>query len=87
MQQNVFSVYDSKIEAFLQPFFMPTRAAAIRALTDTLGEPGHMFAKHPEDYTLFYLGSFEDEKAVFDLEPTPQSLAVLIELINTEGEK
>ncbi len=85
MLQNMFSIYDSKVEAFLQPFFMQTRAAAIRAVTDTVANPEHLFAKHPEDYTLFYLGSFEDQKAVFDLEPTPQSLAVLIELINNEG--
>lgn len=33
MKLNVYSVFDAKVEAFLQPFFMPARGAAIRAFT------------------------------------------------------
>jgi len=80
----MFSIYDSKIEAYLQPFFMPTKGAAIRAITDTLDDREHMFAKHPEDYTLFHLGTFEDGTAVFDIQSTPLALAGLHELVNPE---
>jgi len=85
MLQQIFTIYDSKIEAYLQPFFMPTKGAAIRAVTDTLASPDHIFAKHPEDYTLFHLGSYEDGKSTFEIRGTPQSLAVLSELVNPEG--
>ncbi len=85
MLVQIFSVYDSKVEAYLQPFFMPTKGAAMRAIADTLTIVDHQFAKHPEDYTLFHLGSFDDAKAFFEMRSTPLSLAVLHELINPEG--
>ncbi len=81
MLHSMFTIYDSKTAAYLPPFFQQTKAAAIRALTDTMADPNHTFAKHPEDYTLFYLGTYEDEKSTFDIEETPQSLCVCIELM------
>lgn len=60
MNLNVYSVYDLKAKAFLTPFFLPQDAMAVRALIDAVGDPGHQFAKHPEDYQLFRLGSFDD---------------------------
>jgi len=81
MLHSIFSIYDSKIEAYLPPFFMQTKAASIRAITDTMQDQQHPFSKHPEDYTLFFLGTYDDNNSKFDIEITPQSLAVMIELI------
>lgn len=81
MLHSMFSIYDSKTAAYLPPFFMQTKAAAIRAVSDTVADPEHQFAKHPEDYTLFFLGTYEDENSTFHIEETPQSLAVCIELL------
>ncbi len=81
MLHNVFTIFDTKTGAHLPPFYSQTKASAIRAVSDTLNDPNHQFTKHPEDYVLFFLGSFEDEHAKFSLEDTPISLAVLIELI------
>lgn len=83
MLMSVFTVYDSKIAAYLPPFFMQTPGAAIRAISDCMMDKNHQFAAHPEDYTLFYLGTFDNENAQYAMEETPKSLAVLIELINT----
>lgn len=56
MIQKIFAVYDSKVEAFMQPFFMPAKGAAIRAFTDLVNSKDHSFSKYAEDYTLFELG-------------------------------
>jgi hypothetical protein len=56
----IYSVYDSKAEAYLPPFFLPTKAAALRAFGDAAVDPKHQFAAHPEDYTLFELGTYEE---------------------------
>lgn len=82
MKISVFSVYDSKTDAFMQPIFLQTKPAAIRAITDCVQDPTHQFAAHPEDYTLFYLGQFDDSNGTFDLEKTPISLCVCIELLS-----
>lgn len=64
---KLFSVFDSKVEAYMQPFFMASRGAAIRAFIDTASDSNSMICKHPGDYTLFELGSFDDSCAKFDL--------------------
>lgn len=57
----MFSVYDSKAKAYIPPFFFPKVAMAIRVFTDSVNDPHHQFNKHPEDYTLFEIGIFDDE--------------------------
>jgi hypothetical protein len=57
----VFSVHDSKADAFLPPFILPKEAMALRAFSDCVNSEDHQFGKNPEDYTLFELGSFNDE--------------------------
>lgn len=56
---KIFSIYDSKANAFLTPFFMASAGLAIRAITDLVEDPNHQFNKHSADYTLFQLGEFD----------------------------
>ncbi len=67
MIHQVFTVHDSKASAYLPPFYFSTLGQAIRAFTDSVNDPGHGFAKHPEDYTLFHLGTYDDAVAKYDL--------------------
>lgn len=62
MTLKIFAVYDSKVEAYLQPFFMRSRGEALRAFGEACNDPQTGFYKHPADYTLFELGSFDEEK-------------------------
>lgn len=61
---SIFSVRDSAVEAFMQPFFSPTRGAAIRSLTEVINDPKHEFHKNAKDYALYYLGTFDDANGV-----------------------
>lgn len=60
MTLKIFTAYDSKVEAYLQPFFMRSRGEALRAWTELANNPEHLFAKHPADYTLFEVGEYDD---------------------------
>jgi len=60
MKLKVFSIYDSKAEAYKQPFFMATKGEAVRGILEVLDRPDHLFAKYPTDYTLFELGEYDD---------------------------
>lgn len=71
---NVYSVHDSKVEAWLPPFYMRNAGEATRAFEDTVNDPKSQFAKHPEDFALFELGSFNDVTGRFDLYSDPKSL-------------
>lgn len=66
MIMKIFAVRDAKVEAFLQPFFSPTMGAAIRSLSEAVNDPKHEFAKHANDYSLWYLGNFDDSNGVIE---------------------
>ncbi len=79
MLHQVFTVYDQKAEAYLPPFFFTTLGQAIRAFADSTNDPNHMFNKHPEDYTLFVLGTYDDGNAAFTSHVTPTSMGTALE--------
>lgn len=81
MKQKIFTIYDSKANAYLTPFFLHQDGMALRVFTDCVNNFNHQFGKHPEDYTLFNIGSWSDEKAKF-LINNPIALATGIELVN-----
>lgn len=69
----VFSVYDSKAEAYMRPFFAETKGLAVRAFRDSVNEAGSQMHVHAEDYTLYWIGAFS--QATGALEPrNPDSL-------------
>ncbi len=80
--QLMFTVYDTKAETFMPPFFVPSKGLAIRAFEDCVNSDDHHFGKHPADYTLFYLGSFNTDTAHFSTE-TKQSVGNGVEFLNT----
>lgn len=80
MKLKVYSIYDSKAEAYLQPFFMANKGTAIRAITDILRQNDHQFTKYPEDYTLFELGEYDDSNGQMQPHLTPMPICKAIEL-------
>ncbi len=79
MKHNIFTIYDSKAKAYLTPFFLHQDGMALRVFADCINDATHQFGKHPEDYTLFNIGSWSDDKAKF-LTNNPISIATGIEL-------
>lgn len=74
MRLLAFSIRDAKAEAFMRPFFSPTAGLAIRSFRDLVNDPASEVGRHPEDYTLFRIGSFDElsgelvkEEPVFSL--------------------
>ncbi len=62
---KVFSIYDSKAESFLQPFFCPNRAVAVRSFTTAAQDARSDFHRYAGDYTLFEIGDFDLEKGAW----------------------
>ena len=73
MIYKIFSVWDAKTEAYMQPFFSPTVGSGIRAFTDACSDPNSMLAKHPGDFTLQLVGEFDDATGTL-LDQNPQAL-------------
>lgn len=82
---KIFTVYDSKAEAFLQPFFLPAAGAAIRACENALKQSDHPFSLSPGDYTLFEIGSWDATDGVYIPHDAHVNLGNLISLMSFEG--
>lgn len=61
MKSEKFAIHDSKVAAFITPFFSPTVASAIRDFTTACNTETSQFNQHAGDYTLFHLGTFDHE--------------------------
>lgn len=86
MLLKVFTVYDVKAKAYLPPFFLPEMGMATRAFGDCVQDAKHMFGKHPADYTLFCVGTFDDATGLFALESTLLCVAHGLELVKRVDE-
>lgn len=64
---QMFTVFDSKAGAYLPPFYNNSNGSAMRNFSDTVNEPGSLLYKHPEDFTLFHIGSFNDADGICTL--------------------
>jgi len=65
MKINVYSIFDTKTAAFMQPFFMSTHGSATRAFAEVVNDSTHMIGKSPEDFSLFRLAAFDDNTGIF----------------------
>lgn len=76
---KVYSVYDSKVSAYMNPIFLRSKGEAIRVFSAAVTSADHDFCKYAEDFTLFELGSFDPSTGKFTLHSTPISCGVAIE--------
>lgn len=76
MLQYVVSVKDRAAEVFNRPFFVPHRNVAVRDFTDEVNRAAadNQLNKHPDDFDLYILGTFDDNTGVFHMEETPTVL-------------
>lgn len=72
----VLSVYDSKVQAFAQPFFMRTRGEALRGWIDVCNDVSTQFYKYPEDFSLMELAEYDESTGRFDNLPAPSNLGL-----------
>lgn len=75
MKHLVFTVRDKAIGAFLQPFFTRSKGEAVRSFMEACNDPKHNFNRNSSDYTLFYLGDFDDVSGLFNPQDPERVLA------------
>ncbi len=85
MKHRMFSFFDVKAQAYLPPFCLPETAMAVRVFGDCVNSSDHAFGRHPGDYTLFELGSFDDSVCVVSCTPSAMKVANGLELVRTSG--
>lgn len=86
MLHKMYSVYDSKAEAYLPPFFASTKGVALRRFITSVNDPDHQFAIYPGDYTLFEIGEYDDQTGQV-VSCNPISLGVAVEFTEVQPAK
>jgi len=74
MMLLAFAVFDSKAEAYLRPFFAETKGLALRNFVDAVQDSNSPMGKHPEDYTLFHVGAYNQLTGVLESKAAFESL-------------
>ncbi len=80
MNLNIYTIYDTAAAAYMRPFFLQSDGQAKRMFNDIANDADHDIGKHPEDYTLMFLGTFNDQTAKIHPE-NPQCLATALECV------
>ncbi len=62
--ENVYSVYDSKAKAWILPFFSDNDETAYRSFRTAALAEEHQFNVHADDYTLFWIGEWDETSGV-----------------------
>lgn len=76
MKNYLYSVFDAKLVVYSRPWPSLNDNAATREFMDAVQDgsnPNNQWHKHPEDFSLFRVGQFDDELGQL-IPETPKSL-------------
>lgn len=66
MKKRVYAIHDDKVGSFGQPVVGENDAAMVRSFGDLVtGDNKSLYAMHREDFSIWYLGEFNDETGLF----------------------
>lgn len=74
MNTFIVAIKDTAIDGFNNPFFVPHVGLAERHFMDEVKNPESPIYKHPDDYFLYLLGTFDTDTGEFVTHP-PKQLA------------
>lgn len=83
---NLYTLRDSKANAYLPPFTAPNHAVAIRMVTNTALNETQEIGKNPEDFTLFFIGKFNEDNGKVQAK-SHENLGKAVDMIVFNGEK
>lgn len=68
---NLYSIHDSKAEQYAPPFLARNNGEATRMFSQAVNnrDDQNMLNKYAEDYTLVYIGEFNNETGVITCDP------------------
>lgn len=81
MKLFIIAVRDRAADVFGQPNFVLTIGGAIRGFSDEVRKGEGVMSKHPEDFDLYHLGTYDDSNATFELLERPRQIAIGIDCV------
>ena len=81
---KVFSVFDSKAKAFLQPFFCVNAGVAVRSFSQAAQDKQGDFHRFASDFTLFEIGSWDETQGSLKSHESKVSLGVASQFLSVD---
>lgn len=72
MQKPIYSVHDSKTQLYAAPFVSHNENAAVRSFDRAANDPSLDICMYPADYSLFQLGTFDEDTGRIELLDAPK---------------
>lgn len=66
MKVKAYTIFDTKALTYSAPFYASTDGAATRIVKDAVSDPNTTLGRHPADYILYCVGSWDDTAGTFD---------------------
>lgn len=82
---KMFCIHDSKVGAYMQPFFARSIGDAMRSWTAVCNDGKSMMSIYPGDYTLFEIGSYSEDTGVVTPLDVLHSLGTGLEVKRSES--
>lgn len=78
MRLYIFAVRDRMADVFGSPFMQASKNMAIRTFSDSVnavGDTGGLISKHPDDFDLYQLGTWDDNTGLYST-GQPEQIAI-----------
>lgn len=85
MVTELYSIFDRATLVHNKPFHQHSEKEAIRTCTQIVNDPSQQPSHNPEDYILFFVGTYDDSNAEIVSVP-PRKICGLHELVKTSSE-
>lgn len=73
---NIYAIYDQAAKAYMKPMFLQADGLAMRVFKDAVNSGTESdISKHPEQFTLFKIGEYDDQKGIISSPGKPELLA------------
>lgn len=79
--KKIYSVYDKKGCFYSNPFCVNNAIEAVRSFQQAVLDKNTQLSTYPEDFSLFYLGQFDEDKGTFEILNIPHLVHEAMEFI------
>lgn len=87
MELKMYSFRDEKAGIFYPPIFKGTHGEAERDFANIINHKGSTMNQNPEDYHMYYLGTYDNNTGQMQSIPAPQHMAHAIHLVKKDEPK
>lgn len=84
MKMQLFALRDTALEAYGAVMTYSATGQAVREFTDQVNDKQSQINKHPEDYMLFFLGTYDNDTGMILQPDQPKQMARAIDVIIRE---